>query len=35
MSGIVLAFFVSSRAAPVISDSSFSGAPISDFGFGG
>ena len=35
MSGIVLAFFVSSGAAPLVSDATFSGAPIADVGFGG
>jgi len=35
MSGIVLAFFVSAGAAALVSDATFSGAPISDVAFGG
>jgi len=35
MSGIMLAFFVSAGAAALVTDGSFSGAPIADVGFGG
>jgi hypothetical protein len=35
MSGIVLMFFGGAGAAAVVSDGSFSGAPIADLSFGG
>jgi hypothetical protein len=35
MSGIVLMFFGGAGAAVVVSDGSFSGAPLSDVSFGG
>lgn len=35
MSGIVLMFFNSAGAVGVVSDGTFSGAPLSDISFGG
>jgi hypothetical protein len=35
MSGIVLMFFGGAGAAEVVSDGSFSGAPLADLSFGG
>jgi hypothetical protein len=35
MSGIVLMFFGGAGAAAVLSDGSFSGAPLADLSFGG
>lgn len=35
MSGILLAFFNSGKAISIVSDGSFSGAPIADVSFGG
>ena len=35
MSGIVLMFFGGAGAAAVVSDGSFSGAPLADISFGG
>lgn len=35
MSGIMLTLFVTSGAVDLVSDASFSGAPISDLAFGG
>ena len=35
MSGIMLAFFVSSGGISIASDGAFSGAPLADVSFGG
>lgn len=35
MSGIMLAFFVSAGGIAIVSDGSFSGAPLADVSFGG
>jgi hypothetical protein len=35
MSGIILAFFNAGGGAAVVSDGTFSGAPLSDVSFGG